>query len=175
MTSKDTPIYLVGFMCSGKSLVGSILASKLGFNFIDIDQEIEHRQNMSIEEVFSTKGESFFRDFELKVLRDISKPKDVISTGGGLGANEKALEFMKSSGFVVFLDIPFESFYNRCKDLPNRPLLKKPIQELKDLFNKRYNVYIKAHKTFDALKEPNILAEDIIAYYEQFKRDIGTH
>ena len=159
-------------MCSGKSSVGHILSSHLGFDFIDLDKEIEKSLNMTIEDIFSQKGEAFFRDFELKTLKDLSKPKSVLSTGGGLGAREEAMEFMKQKGFVAFLDIPFEEFYNRCKDLPNRPLLKKPLEELKALYDKRYGVYSKAHQRFDALKSPETIAKEIMINYEQFKRDI---
>ncbi|AEF19416.1 MULTISPECIES: shikimate kinase [unclassified Hydrogenobaculum] len=168
----DIPIFLVGFMCSGKTSVGNILSSRLNFTFIDVDNEIENRLNMTIEEIFSEKGESFFRDFEIKTLKDVSKPKSVISTGGGLGANKEAMEFMKQKGFVVFLDVPFEEFYNRCKDLPNRPLLRKSLEELRSLHNRRYDVYSMAHQRFDATKSPETIAEDIIKHYEQFKRDI---
>jgi Shikimate kinase len=60
----DIPIFLVGFMCSGKTSVGNILSSRLNFTFIDVDKEIENRLNMTIEEIFSEKGESF-----LEILR----------------------------------------------------------------------------------------------------------
>ncbi|MGC9286728.1 MAG: shikimate kinase [Hydrogenobaculum sp.] len=168
----DIPIFLVGFMCSGKTSVGSILSSRLNFAFIDVDKEIENRLNMTIEEVFAKKGEPFFRDFEIKTLKDVSKPKSVISTGGGLGAREEAVEFMKQKGFVAFLDVSFEEFYNRCKDLPNRPLLRKSLEELRSLYNRRYDIYSMAHQRFDAFKSPETIAEDIIKHYEQFKRDI---
>jgi shikimate kinase len=168
----DIPIFLVGFMCSGKSSVGHILASKLGFYFIDVDQEIETRLNMSIEDIFREKGEDFFRAFEIETLKDISKPKSVISTGGGLGARQQAMDFMKKNGFVVFLDIDFETFYDRCKSLSNRPLLKKPAEELKRLFLTRQDVYNQAHRRFDATKSPETLSKEIIKDYEQFKRDI---
>ena len=168
----DIPIFLVGFMCSGKTSVGNILSSMLNFAFIDVDKEIENRLNMTIEEIFTKKGKSFFRDFEIKTLKDVSKPKSVISTGGGLGANEEAMEFMKKNGFVAFLDVSFEEFYNRCKGLPNRPLLRKSLEELRSLHNKRYYVYSMAHQRFDVTKSPETIAEDIIKHYERFKRDI---
>ncbi|GAB6077355.1 shikimate kinase [Hydrogenobaculum acidophilum] len=159
-------------MCSGKTSVGSVLSSRLAFSFIDVDKEIENSLHMKIEDIFSQKGEPFFRDFELKILKDVSKPKVVVSTGGGLGARKEAMDFMKKEGFVAFLDVSFEEFYNRCKDLPNRPLLKKSLEELKNLYDQRYSVYKMAHQRFDASKSPNTIAEDIIKHYEQFKRDI---
>lgn len=158
-------------MCSGKSTVGHILASSLDYTFLDIDQEIEKRQNMSIEEIFSKRGEAFFRAFEIEVLKDISTPKHIISTGGGLGANQEAMNFMKSKGFVAFLDIDFDNFYERCKHLDNRPLLKKPLEELKKLYESRIPIYNQAHQRFDAFKSPETIAKEIIDYYERFASD----
>jgi shikimate kinase (EC 2.7.1.71) len=81
-------IFLVGFMCSGKSTVGKLLADKLGYTFWDIDQLIEEREGKSIEEIFKDKGEEYFRSLEMKVLEEfLEKEKVVVSTGGGLGAN----------------------------------------------------------------------------------------
>ncbi len=159
-------------MCSGKTSVGELLSSKLHFEFVDVDKQIEDALGMKIQDIFSQKGEAFFRDFEIKMLKNLSKPKSVISTGGGLGAREEAMDFMKKEGFVAFLDVPFEEFYNRCKSLPNRPLLQRPIEELRSLYYKRYEIYNKAHKRFDALKSKETTVEDIIKHYEQFKRDI---
>ncbi len=158
-------------MCSGKSTIGRILASTLNFIFLDIDQEIEDRLNMKIEDIFSQKGESFFRAFETEVLKDVSKPHRIISTGGGLGANQEAMDFMKSTGFVAFLDIDFDNFYERCKHLENRPLLKRPLKELKNLYDSRIPIYNQAHQRFDAFKSPETIAKEILAHYEQFKRD----
>lgn len=162
-------------MCSGKSTVGQILSSYLNYLFIDIDKEIESRQNMSIEDIFNQKGESFFRAFEIEVLKDISKPHRIISTGGGLGANQEAMDFMKKNGFVAFLNIDFDSFYKRCKDLDNRPLLKKPLEELKKLYNSRVPIYSQAHYTFDAFKSPEAIAKEIIKHYEQYKQNKGLN
>lgn len=162
-------------MCSGKTTIGDLLASKLNFTFIDVDREIETRQNMSIPEIFEKKGEAFFRVFEFEVLKDISKPNSVISTGGGLGADEKAMAFMKENGYVVFLELDFDLFKNRCKDLEDRPLLKKTFEELSTLYQKRLPTYKKAHISIDASKSPEDIAKEIIYSYEQFKRDKRTH
>ncbi len=139
-------IFLVGFMGSGKSTVGRLLAKKLRVPFVDIDEEIEIREGLSIPQIFSLKGEPYFRNLELEVLKDVtlSLPSFVMATGGGLGANPQAMEFMKRHGIVVWLDIPFETFLKRTAKNGNRPLLSKPKEELKKLFGVRKKVYAQA-------------------------------
>ena len=136
-------IFLVGFMGSGKSTVGRVLAKKLRVPFVDIDEEIEIREGLTIPQIFSLKGEDYFRRVEFEVLKDItlSLPSFVAATGGGLGANPEAMEFMKRHGKVVWLDIPFETFLKRTAKDTNRPLLKRPEGELKKLFEERRKVY----------------------------------
>ena len=139
-------VFLVGFMGSGKSTVGKVLAKKLRGPFVDLDEEIEIREGLTIDQIFSLKGEKYFRELEVEVLKDItySLPAFVMATGGGLGANEEAMEFMKRHGAVVWLRIPFETFKKRTAKDPNRPLLKRGEEELKRLFEKRQRVYSKA-------------------------------
>jgi shikimate kinase (EC 2.7.1.71) len=115
---KPARIFLVGFMCSGKSTVGKLLADKLGYTFWDIDQVIEEREGKSIEEIFKSKGEEYFRSLERKVLEEfLGKERIVVSTGGGLGANPTAMEKMKSAGLVVWLDLDLKPF---CKGVPTK-------------------------------------------------------
>jgi Shikimate kinase len=73
---KPTRIFLVGFMCSGKSTVGKLLADKLGYTFWDIDQVIEEKEGKSIEEIFKSKGEEYFRGLERSVLEEFLEKKD---------------------------------------------------------------------------------------------------
>ncbi|MEZ0361248.1 MAG: shikimate kinase [Hydrogenobacter sp.] len=156
-------IFLIGFMGSGKTTVGKLLSERLGWKFYDLDQEIEKEEGMSIREIFQIKGESYFRDKELNLLkRLIPKEATVISTGGGLGANREALGIMKKYGFVVWLDVSFESFLQRCAGTEERPLLKKSCEELRDIYEKRKNVYSEAHLRVSAEKEPQKIVDEII-------------
>ena len=68
-------IYLIGFMGSGKSTLGTLLSNSLNFNFIDTDKLIEKRNSMSISNIFKTKGELFFRNEETKIIKEIIKLK----------------------------------------------------------------------------------------------------
>lgn len=156
-------VFLVGFMCSGKTTVGEILARKLGWNFIDVDKELEKIEGMSIPQIFEIKGEEYFRRRELEILIDLAKGERlVISTGGGLGANPMAMDFMKSSGLVVWLSIDFETFLSRCGGDQSRPLLKKSREELFKLFKSRSETYKHAHLELKGILEPNLLIEKIV-------------
>ncbi len=156
-------VYLIGFMCSGKTIVGSLLASQLNYSFIDLDKEIEKKEGLNIPEIFSRKGESYFRKVELETLKEISeKDNVVISTGGGLGANIEALEFMKRRGKTVWIDIDFTTFLERCSGDKNRPLLKKPLRELKELFEKRKKVYRLADIKVKGENSPEEIVKEIL-------------
>ena len=161
---KSNRIFLVGFMCSGKSTVGKLLAEKLGYTFWDIDQVIEEREGKGIEEIFKDEGEEYFRNLEMKVLEEfLEKEGIVVSTGGGLGANPFAMEKMKSAGLVVWLDLDFETFLQRCAHQEGRPLLKKGLDYLRTLMEKRKKVYSLAHIRLKADKPPDVLVEGLLS------------
>ena len=135
-------IYLVGFMGSGKSTVGHILAEKLDMEFIDVDTEIEKKENKKISEIFKEKGEPYFRELEKKEIDLITRKKGiVVSTGGGLGADIENMKKMKETGTVIWLDVPIDIILKRCEKDINRPLLQQPFKDLKKLFEDRKKVY----------------------------------
>ncbi len=156
-------IFLVGFMCSGKTTVGKLLAGKLNWDFVDLDEEIEKREGLSIPEIFELKGENYFRELEYEVLKDVAtREKIVVSTGGGLGANPKAMNLMKEKGTVLWLKVPFEEFLRRCGKDKSRPLLKKGRNYLLKLMTDREKVYSKAHLTLEP-GEPERMVEIVLA------------
>lgn len=154
MAKKRTKIYLVGFMGSGKTTMGKLLAKKLKVPFVDIDEEIQIREGLTIPQIFSLKGEDYFRKTEFEVLKEITQtlPTFVMATGGGLGANPEAMEFMREHGKVVWLDIDFETFKRRTHKDKNRPLLQHSEEKLKELFERRKKVYSKAHCRVESQK-----------------------
>ncbi|WP_448587622.1 shikimate kinase [Thermocrinis sp.] len=156
-------IFLVGFMCSGKSTVGKVLAQKLSYSFVDLDEEIEKREGKSIEEIFSNHGEEHFRRLEFEVLEEfLKKERVVVSTGGGLGANKEAMERMRYSGLVIWLEIDFETFLERCSSSEGRPLLKKGLDYIKELMEKRKKVYSMAHIRVDGKERAEDIADRIL-------------
>jgi len=157
-------IYLVGFMGSGKSTVGKILAEKLNMNFVDIDKLIEEKEGMKIKDIFEQKEESYFRKLERKQIEAIVKQEGlVVSTGGGLGANLDNMNFMKKNGDVVWLDVSLNTVLDRLKNDQDRPLLKQPTEKIKQLFEERKNVYRLANIRINADKKtPSQIVEEIL-------------
>ena len=157
-------IYLVGFMGSGKSTVGKILAEKLNMNFIDIDKLIEEKEGMEIKDIFEQKGESYFRELERKQIEAIVKQEGlVVSTGGGLGANLDNMNLIKKNGDVVWLDVSLNTVLDRLKNDQDRPLLKQSTEKIKQLFEERKNVYRLANIRINADKKtPSQIVEEIL-------------
>jgi len=158
-------VFLVGFMCSGKSTLGRLLSSRLRLPFYDLDEEIVKREGLTVPQIFQKKGERYFRALELKVLRKLSRlPKGVFSTGGGLGANPKALALMKKEGFVLYLEVDFSTFVRRCLNSKERPLLGKSLLSLRGLYERRKRIYGRAHLRLKGEKSPRLLAEEALQF-----------
>jgi shikimate kinase len=126
--NRRNQIYLLGFMGSGKSTVGALLAHKLGWPFIDLDAVIESGQGLSIREIFDKSGEPFFRQLEYAALTEVSKAEPaVIALGGGTFVQPLNFSLIRETGGVtVFLDSPIEVLRERCTKMNNRPLFQDP-------------------------------------------------
>jgi len=103
-------IFLIGMPASGKTTLGKVLAEKLGYPFIDLDAEIERRENCSVNSLFAKRGEPYFRQAEASLLREISLSRQsfVMASGGGAPCFYDGIEFMNSVGITVFLDVPVD-------------------------------------------------------------------
>ena len=137
-------IVLTGFMGSGKSTIGRIIANKLDNSyFIDTDSLIEHFENREISKIFKDDGEEYFRNCEKKVFNWIKNnvKNGIISTGGGL---PMFVPEIKEAGIVIYLKVEFDNIINRLTDeeIAKRPLFQD-LQKAKELFNKRDKVYTK--------------------------------
>ena len=108
-------IYLVGFMGAGKTATGRVVADRLGRVFVDLDEAIEKRAGLSIREIFTTHGESAFRDAESAELERTTLRTDlVVSTGGGAFSNPANRRMIRRcGGAAVFLDLPWEAICKR--------------------------------------------------------------
>ena len=100
-------IYLCGFMGCGKSTVGKLLAQKLGMRFTDLDDYIESSAGMSIPDIFSEKGEPYFREKEAQAVKELSAENSVVACGGGTIINDNSARIARENGPVIFLDLPF--------------------------------------------------------------------
>ena len=139
-------ITLIGFMGSGKTVVGKSLADKLNIKFIDMDTEIEKIEKKTISNIFKEDGEDYFRKLESDLLKVLLKEDNiVISTGGGIITRQENIDMLKEEKRVVFLDANVETIQkNVSKEINKRPLLKesKNIYETIDsLLKKRYDKY----------------------------------
>jgi shikimate kinase len=119
-------VYLIGFMGSGKSTAGRNLASHLGWSFIDLDDKIEYRAGQTIKDIFSDRGEEFFRKLEMEVLKESGNQENtVISTGGGTPCFGDNMDFMNHTGLTVYLKLTPLQLKSRLADTKEeRPLLK---------------------------------------------------
>ncbi|PLX70917.1 MAG: shikimate kinase [Denitrovibrio sp.] len=142
-------IYLIGFMGTGKSSVGKILAEDLGAQFVDTDKLVEEKTGKSISDIFEELSEEEFRRLETEVLRDITEQDGlVVSTGGGIVVTRGNLDMMKQTGIVVTLIADVHTILERVQaDGTNRPLLEvdDPFEEIKKLLFDRASFYISAH------------------------------
>ena len=141
-------IFLVGFMFSGKSTVGKLLAKSMGYEHIDTDHMFESLYNISINDFFEKYGQDLFRELEHKLLLTlIEKDNIVISTGGGLPCFHNNMELIKQNGISIHINMSFKSIIHRQKkSKKNRPLLKNKSHEeieifLQDLLAKRIDIY----------------------------------
>jgi len=121
-------LVLVGYRGTGKSTVGRILAGRLGLPFADADVELEAIVGRPIPAIFAEQGEAAFRDWEQRVLRDLSaRPVMIVATGGGVVLRERNRSLMKSFGFVAWLTAEPGVLAGRLRSDPigmaNRPAL----------------------------------------------------
>jgi len=138
-------VILIGFMGSGKSTIGRILAQKLKYKWVDMDVEIEKGENKTISKIFEEKGETYFRDLETEYLKRLTKQtNNVISTGGGIVLKEENRALLKKIGTVVFLHADSAQIIENLKDDSKRPLLKgdNPEEKIIQLLDERESTYL---------------------------------
>ncbi len=144
MQGRAINIYITGFMGSGKSSVGKKLAATISWKFLDLDDLIEKREGLKINEIFKERGERYFREVERRVLEDISSLKGyVISLGGGTFCFRENILLLKKSGKVIWLKCPLSEIFNRIKFHSERPLAKDR-KTLANLYYYRLNFYREA-------------------------------
>jgi shikimate kinase len=157
-------VALVGFMGTGKSTVGNVLASMLHLRLVDTDVLIEQRAGKRISEIFAADGETRFRQLESEVVRELEEMRGcVISTGGGLVVNPANIESLKKHALVVCLWASPESILARVGHQTHRPLLRgpDPLPKIKELL---------------AVREPFYRQADVLLNCEQRSpREVAQH
>ena len=167
---KQTPgIYLLGFMACGKSTVGRHLARRVGWNFFDLDDEIEAAEKTAIAQIFDTRGEAEFRRIESEMLaqhvRSIEHGRAaVLALGGGAFLAPANRELVASNGVSVWLDCDFERIARRVAWATHRPLARDP-QQLAALFHERRDIYRLADVHIPVeTDDPDAVATAILAH-----------
>jgi shikimate kinase len=167
-------IYLTGFMTSGKSTIGPILANVLGLGFFDLDKEIEKEENMSVVEIFEKKGETYFRQLERKFLENLCKQNNIIvSLGGGTITDIENFGLLKRTGKIIYLKVSPDVLYKRLKNKTDRPLFRDMVlsenseedflKRINDMLDKRKEFYDKADLVIDTDFNPIGITVDKIA------------
>jgi shikimate kinase len=165
---KRTPgLYLVGFMGSGKSAVGRLLAEELGWPFADVDEDIEKAQGVSIQEIFETRGEEEFRRLEQEALRkrvrevEFGRPL-VLALGGGAFVDPDNRKMLEERGVTMWLDCSFPRICTRLEGQTHRPLARDP-DKFRQLFEDRREAYSKAEHRIEAdTDDPSAVVAEIL-------------
>ena len=157
-------IYLIGFMGAGKTTIGRRLAKKLGWKFIDLDEEIERREGRPVAEIFRQDGESHFRNLERLCLKDLSTTsrQAVVALGGGAFINAENRDVAEKSGLTVWLKVSFDNVADRVKTDGTRPKFVDKVQA-EQLYREREPFYAlaKVHVATDD-ETPDSAADEII-------------
>jgi len=148
-------IYILGFMGTGKSAAGRLLAKSLNREFVEMDEVIEGEQGKPISSIFSEEGETHFRKLEKELLTKLALNSGlIVSCGGGLVCDSGNLELLKKSGVLICLSASAEVIHQRTKKHVCRPLLnvEDPLKKIDELLKVRKPYYDQADHIIDTDK-----------------------
>jgi shikimate kinase len=167
LPSEVRRIVLVGFMGSGKSTVGPLLAASLGWRFVDFDATIEADVGLSVAEIFRTRGEAWFRSTEERVARDLLvRDGVVLGSGGGWGASAERLRRLPAGTASVWLRVSAEEAVRRTAAAAGeRPLLDgtDPLESARRLLEVRAREYAACDVGVDTnARTPKDVVEEVV-------------
>jgi shikimate kinase len=164
--AKPHNIVLTGFMGTGKTSVGKIVAARLGWRFVDSDQVIVQREGMPVREIFVRRGEAYFRELESKVAGELAAQAGVvIATGGGMLVNEHNRSVMLERGLVACLNASADAIAARVGRDKNRPLLQGDWRAL--LESRRAAYAAIPHQVETTGKTAGQVADEVIALWQR--------
>jgi shikimate kinase len=165
---KRTPgIYITGFMGSGKTTVGRMVADLLGWDFVDLDTDIEEREHDTVANIFATRGEAEFRRIETEAIRRWLKKIEcgiptVIALGGGAFVQPVNYEILGNNGISVWLDCSLEVAESRIAETDERPLARDK-EAFRRLYTERRVLYGRADYRVNGDLESAQAAGEIVA------------
>ena len=162
-------VVLIGFMGTGKTSCGRMLATRLGCGLIDLDKYIETKEGRSVPEIFAAEGEPYFREKEREAVREVVERKNaVIATGGGTIKDEENFALLKERGVIVCLTADVDTILARTSRRGERPMLdgqedrRKAVEEL---LESRRGMYERADFSVDtSRKSPMEVTEEIVDF-----------
>ncbi len=141
-------IVLIGMPGAGKSTIGVVLAKRMGYRFVDSDLVIQEKYGKLLHELIAENGVEGFWKIENDVNAELKTDRSVIATGGSAVYGEAAMEHLRSTATMVYLQLPYEEIAERLGDLNERGVTLKPGQDLQALYEERVPLYEKyAHIT----------------------------
>jgi shikimate kinase len=172
-------IALIGFMATGKTTIGKLLAKQLEMDFIETDELIIQETEKTIPEIFRDEGEKKFRAYEIKACKEASKKKrTVISCGGGVVLNNRNISNLKQNCIIVLLEASTDEIHRRIiKDTKEiRPLINKnnPKKVIHTILTNRQPLYKQAAdiRIYTTNKNPEIIVGEIIEKIKNFQKNM---
>jgi shikimate kinase len=163
LTDERRPLALLGFMGSGKTMVGAIVAERSHATFFDVDHLVEHEAGMSIADLFATAGEPAFRSLERQVLPRALQAGAVVALGGGAVMDDDNWALISERATTVYIEVPFESVWERIRLVPGRPLLAgRTAQEVQAVYELRRSRYEQALHRVNGDRPPGEVAGDVL-------------
>jgi len=169
----ERPVFIVGFMGSGKTTWGKKIASALEVPFIDLDQEIVNHIGMSIPEYFTIHGEEQFRKLENEFLKNQAHRKGIISTGGGTPCYYDNMQWIQENGISLYLFHTPKSLWSRLSqsDVSKRPVLQglsgdELLAFIENKLQERAPYYEQAHIKVEQIHTP---LEDIVLLIKKYQ------
>ncbi|MBJ05185.1 MAG: shikimate kinase [Flavobacteriales bacterium] len=158
------PVFLIGYMCSGKTTLGKELSTNLQWPFIDLDNLIEQREGRSVANIFKMNGENYFRELEKKLLREYDFTSNmVIATGGGTPCFYNNIEYINHIGVTIYLKVSVKELLSRIESINSRPLLIDNMLNLNDFIKQQMQkreIYYSQSK--HNIQSDNITIEDLL-------------
>jgi shikimate kinase len=164
-------IFLVGFMGAGKTTLAKKLASKLGYQWIDTDQEIEKKEGVKVSEIFEVRGEAYFRALEKQLIDELIPSENrIVATGGGLPCFNNLMETLNQLGTTIYLERTPKELFQRVKQATNsRPLIahksdEELLEYIETTMEKRREIYLQSNIIADRFSQT---PEKIIALIQK--------